>query len=690
MKRKRIAYGAALTVLLLAVLAWRFTPLSPEHATKAMCRVQARAWYVVPVSKGDTLYLTLRDDSLQNAATRSTEVAAATDISGFFISYEGHTVTTDSIVGACPDHLSHPCLAARLQQLDTLLQTRLDAGRAEQKELDDYARSHSAVDDGYNEVMAYRAALDDSLKAEERTLASVRKALALKNAEARIATSIALSVPARGVHLHARIAARQGGLVLLVPDTLRLPAGSERLPVFPSWLSPSPKQLVAFNDIGGATATPEAVRQSLDAPALGAAEGGAYTGRWGYTAGIRARGRCLGTASLLSLIKAEMSLPEWWIANVKGWFSSLFSGTESRPAKRMSTACVRLTLGADSLYEGQATSPGRGAKAKPHGTGRLHTPDGAIYEGKWANGTLVSGTRTDRHGTYTGTFGPQLQPHGQGIIRTASGERYEGEWKDGRRSGHGFSSMPGRMVRCGEWRNGRFLGERMIYTANRIYGIDISRHQHEIGRKRYGIDWSQLRITSLGAGRRVQGQVSYPVSFVYIKSTQGKRIYNRYYPNDLRQARRHGIPVGSYHFFSTQTSGKEQAAWFLRMTWVAKGDLPPVLDLEPTESEIRKMGGEEKLFAEVRTWLRMVEQRLGRRPVLYVSQQFISQHLSHRRDLLERYDVWIARYGEYKPYVHLLHWQLTPQGRVRGIKGNVDINVFNGTKEQFRDYLRKL
>lgn len=35
------------------------------------------------------------------------------------------------------------------------------------------------------------------------------------------------------------------------------------------------------------------------------------------------------------------------------------------------------------------------------------------------------------------------------------------------------------MVRCGSWRNGRFQGERMVYTADRVYGIDLSRHQHE-------------------------------------------------------------------------------------------------------------------------------------------------------------------------------------------------------------------
>ena len=51
------------------------------------------------------------------------------------------------------------------------------------------------------------------------------------------------------------------------------------------------------------------------------------------------------------------------------------------------------------------------------------------------------------------------------------------------------------------------------------------------------------------------------------------------------------------------------------------------------------------------------------------------------------YQIWIARYGEYKPDVKLIYWQLCPDGRVRGIRGNVDINVFNGYRDQFNVFI---
>ncbi|WP_254555250.1 hypothetical protein, partial [Salmonella enterica] len=67
-----------------------------------------------------------------------------------------------------------------------------------------------------------------------------------------------------------------------------------------------------------------------------------------------------------------------------------------------------------------------------------------------------------------------------------------------RPEGWGFESSS-HGIKAGEWRKGRFLGEKIKYTSERIYGIDISRHQHEKGRKRFTINWRQVRITSLGS-----------------------------------------------------------------------------------------------------------------------------------------------------------------------------------------------
>lgn len=298
------------------------------------------------------------------------------------------------------------------------------------------------------------------------------------------------------------------------------------------------------------------------------------------------------------------------------------------------------------------------------------------------------------------------QTDGYLSVNYPDGSYYEGQYSDtlGGIMRHGFGvDFRSDKVRVGRWEYDRYRGEQPLYTAAHIYGIDISRYQHEPssqtvrrGRRRrkvtYPILWNQLRITSLGSmsKKRVEGNVDYPISFIYIKSTEGKSLTNRYFRADYAAARKHGYRVGAYHFFSTRTTARQQADNFIKNSRYQKGDLPPALDVEPSAAQISQMGGIRVLLKSVRSWLEDVGHRLGVEPILYVSQSFVNKYLTDDNPdgdyLRKNYQVWIARYGEYKPDVHLAIWQLSPDGRVRGIRGLVDINVFNGFEEAFRDF----
>ena len=183
--------------------------------------------------------------------------------------------------------------------------------------------------------------------------------------------------------------------------------------------------------------------------------------------------------------------------------------------------------------------------------------------------------------------------------------------------------------------------------------------------------------------------MDYPVSFVYIKSTEGISINNRYFNVDYLSCHQQNIRVGAYHFFSTRQDPAAQANHFLKQTQFRKGDMPPMLDVEPSDALIMQMGGAEKLFDNIRIWLRIVERRTGTRPLLYVNQRFVNTYLNSAPDLKKNYHFWIARYGEYKPDIHLALWQLSADGMVRGIQGQVDLNVFNGYQGQWDEFLRE-
>ena len=316
---------------------------------------------------------------------------------------------------------------------------------------------------------------------------------------------------------------------------------------------------------------------------------------------------------------------------------------------------------------------------------------GRVIVGLFHADTLVSGIRIDPQGTYAGMFNAAMEASGHGSYRSTDGSYYEGRWENDLREGFGFCVSPVNL-RAGWWHKGRFRGERMQYTTERIYGIDLSRYQHERGRRVYPIRWQQLRIHHLGrriSQQRVNGTVDYPVRFAYIKSTEGTTVVNKYYAADRQGCRQASIPVGAYHFFSVKSGGMEQATFFLANTLVGQGDLPPVLDVEPTDRQIALMGGAEEMFRQIRAWLRVVEQATGTRPILYVNQRFVNKYLDLAPDLKDAYHCWIARYGEYKPDIHLALWQLSADGRVAGIRGEVDINVFNGYEQQWQEFLQE-
>lgn len=225
----------------------------------------------------------------------------------------------------------------------------------------------------------------------------------------------------------------------------------------------------------------------------------------------------------------------------------------------MSACSVKTPDGTGVVKNGDYCYRGELSGGKYNGYGVLTFKDSIVYSGQWKDGkrdglgqttdslgrtvtsmwradSLVRGIRNDSAGTYIGEFNDKLVEEGHGIYFGKDGSFYNGNWKDGLYSGFGCSMSAAGKARTGEWKAGKFRGERLTYTAERIYGIDISRYQHGKGRKKYPIHWNKVRITHLGkiSRKKVSGTVDYPVSFVYIKSTEGTSVRNPYYLSDYQ------------------------------------------------------------------------------------------------------------------------------------------------------------
>lgn len=738
-KRLWIATTAAAALVLGLLM---FFPVSVERQLRGVCLVECRSHYAVAVRPGDTLFFSgiPADTLLHGIAIYADSATTVSRRTGFFCSNDGLLLTSADLHRGRPARLNDKRLRPLLEKEHGRLLHLKEIYARQSDELDYYARTHTVTDEGYNDVMAFRSHLERHRSRLDSLLSLFDEALRQKRLEGvredryevtyrQMADSgklLACSIPADAV------ATPDTSVLVLQLRSRLLPDGAFRF--VPYLLSPSfwtprplPGQLFGYllYDVpseGDAIPIPDAVRTADAPPGMTVASGAPVVNVFGQLVGMKTSGGVVGAHALRRAVYGARPYPAALWHNMTGWWRQRFApptayreipAAQTLPLSRNLDGRFMAGRRYGHLLTDTTAYHGSLAGGERDGTGRMCYADGSCYSGGWARGkrsgfgtftdtlgrsytgiwradTLPEGLCSDREGIYRGSFGASLAFEGLGSYRTDNGVYYYGQWQAGRRHGFGYAIEPKHIVRCGIWREGRFRGEQMVYTARRIYGIDISRYQHERGRRRFSIDWSRLRITDLGptARQHAKGKTDYPVSFLFIKASQGTSIRNRYYAADAANARRRGIAVGAYHFFSTRP-GSAQADFFLKTAAPRHGDLPPVLDVELTRRQIAAMGGEKAMFREMLAWLKKVEARVGTRPILYVSQQFVNTYMPDAPEALRRYDVWIARYGEYRPYVRLLFWQLTSRGRVAGIRTEVDINVFNGSKEQFDAYRKK-
>lgn len=204
-----------------------------------------------------------------------------------------------------------------------------------------------------------------------------------------------------------------------------------------------------------------------------------------------------------------------------------------------------------------------------------------------------------------------------------------------------------------------FYGDVNYPMGYEIHGIDISHYQGEI-------DWERLQDAQIG---------NCPLRFVIIKSTEGSSRIDKNFADNFYQAREYGFVRGVYHFWSNKSSAREQAYFFLNKVHLEEGDLPPVLDIEHKPKDVST----EDFQRDVLTWLHIVEDRYHVKPIIYTYYKFKQQYLS--APVFNDYPYWIAHYYvdkvEYKgPWKF---WQHTDAGKLPGIKGNVDLNIYNGS-----------
>lgn len=201
-------------------------------------------------------------------------------------------------------------------------------------------------------------------------------------------------------------------------------------------------------------------------------------------------------------------------------------------------------------------------------------------------------------------------------------------------------------------RNVQILSAHDPYVA----GIDVSEYQGKI-------DWT---VTD-----SIEG--GFPIGFVFIRATYGKDCLDAQFRNNWAAVKRTPMLRGAYHYYRPDENSVKQAQNFINNVALSNGDLPPVLDIE----KIPEGQSIDSLKIGIRRWLEKIEKHYKVRPIIYSGEKYYYDFL---RDEFKEYTVWIANYNFFVEQIDdgWQFWQFTQNGTAKGIKGDVDINVFNG------------
>jgi GH25 family lysozyme M1 (1,4-beta-N-acetylmuramidase) len=225
---------------------------------------------------------------------------------------------------------------------------------------------------------------------------------------------------------------------------------------------------------------------------------------------------------------------------------------------------------------------------------------------------------------------------------------------------------------------------------NWTLGIDCSHWQGKIDwAKMYskGVKWAITKATDIGWDNK---------GFVDDES-----VVNYY--NMTEQ----GILSGAYHWLEPKADPTYQANYYLNNFYEKyRLDFPPILDFEDTA-----VISYSDMLWRAKTWLAVVEQETGRRPIVYTSRGYMSRFNQSKIGFLSEYPLWTAQYIQrtyptiYFPWNSWVMWQYSAKGHYpyfiyndplsgRGKEWGassygLDMNWFNGTYDDLLKFLHK-
>lgn len=204
-----------------------------------------------------------------------------------------------------------------------------------------------------------------------------------------------------------------------------------------------------------------------------------------------------------------------------------------------------------------------------------------------------------------------------------------------------------------------------------VKGVDVSSYQGEI-------DWEVLAKEAGG------------LDFAFVKATEGSAHTDGRFAYNYKEAQRVGLRVGAYHFFSFDSGGDTQAQNFIDNVPACENMLPPVVDVEFYGQYRDSPKPADEVVPELRRMLEELEAHYGIKPLIYATGASRSLYIEEN---FPEYELWVRSvYLKPSSDSGWTFWQHSDTARLDGYVGEekcIDMNVFNGSREDFDAYCTK-
>ena len=201
----------------------------------------------------------------------------------------------------------------------------------------------------------------------------------------------------------------------------------------------------------------------------------------------------------------------------------------------------------------------------------------------------------------------------------------------------------------------------LLQNVKSYAGVDVSAFQGKVDWKKVkqsGIDFAIIRLGYRGY-------------------ESGKLVEDEYAKTNLKNAKEAGLRIGAY-FFSQALNIKEtdqEIQFMLKILGDTRLDMPIVLDWEIPANTARTRNMDARTLTDIQRHFCGFMRDKGYQPMIYFNWHQ-SEHLYVLHEL-EDYPFWLALYQDRMTYPWKVEmWQYTDKGKVPGIAGNVDLNVY--------------